>query len=184
MGLCNNCPSKFSDLLKKEEYLGWEDSLLFFPCLWRNKPSMLCSPFHFSMCLSRQTSAFFCKAVLQDRQVCSHFMLIRDKCHKHGGTGNLESFCGSVSMGFLDVSAFCWLFPQACRQPRSLSQSLSAWFQRIVSGSKNVPLSTIPTCFTRHHRHGSAALWVEYGDLFFSCVGKERKLLFHCLKQQ
>lgn len=56
------------------------------------------------MCLGRQTSVLFCKAALQDRLDCGLFMLIKAKCYKHGGIGNLDSLCGSVSMGFLDVS--------------------------------------------------------------------------------
>lgn len=78
--------------------------------------------------------------------------------------------------------AFCWVFAQVRRQPRSNSQSQSTWFQSIASGSNQIPFSMTPGCFTRHHIHGCAALWVDYEDLFFSRVGKESKLLFLCLK--
>lgn len=80
------------------------DTLSFFLCLWRDRLPVSFSPCHFSMCLGRQTSVFFCKAALQDRLDCGLFMLIRAKCYKHGGIGNLEIFCGSVSMGFVEVS--------------------------------------------------------------------------------
>lgn len=109
MGHWDSCPKtlNFEMSLKEGRVFGMRqlvDTLSLFLLLWRDRLPVSFSPYHFSMCLGRQTSVVFCKAALWDRLDCSLFMLIRAKCYRHGGIGNVESFCGSVSMGFLDVS--------------------------------------------------------------------------------
>lgn len=106
--------------------LGWEScwilslSLSFFLCLWKDR-----LPCHFSMCLGRQTSVLFCKSALQDRLVCGLFMLIGIKCYKDGDKGNLQIFCGSVSIGFLDVACLLLSLPK-CWGRLALTPSLGA----------------------------------------------------------